>query len=324
MEAKLDRPEPVAPTVNPECLVEEVSRLRPENILVESGDYRVLLVKADDIPRLLYEVGRLREVTFRSVGEGTGERIDLDWFDSFYAHLILWNRSRSEVVGAYRMGQTDEILPRYGIDGLYTSTLFDYRMELLARITPALELGRSFVRPEYQRSYSALSLLWTGIARFVARHPYYKILFGAVSISNDYNPLSQQLIVDHLWKSHHFSSLVRFVRGRNPVDARPSSSGDRVSNGSLSEVAERVSSLEGGRKGIPILVRQYVKLGGKVLAFSRDPSFGDTLDGLMLVDLCQAPRRVLGRFMGTPELAAFLEHHERAVRWRERIELPAA
>lgn len=313
----------IAPTPDPESLAREVAGLRPESIVMESGDYLVLLLRGDEAPRLLYEIGRLRELTFRSVGEGTGSPIDLDWFDSFYLHLVVWHRRRTEVVGAYRLGQTDVILPRYGIDGLYTSTLFDYKLELLTRVTPALELGRSFVRPEYHKTYAPLLLLWTGIARFVAEHPYYRMLFGAVSVSNEYSELSKRLIAGTLRDRHSLPSLARFVNGRSPAAERIGD-GNAPSITDIDDLAAAVERLEGGSKSIPVLVQQYVRLGGKVLAFTRDPGFQNTLDGLMLVDLTRAPRRQLARFMGAAELAAFLEYHQPSVRWPSRIELPAA
>jgi hypothetical protein len=154
-----DALEPVVPPHASELLAKEVRRLPAEQIVVRGGAYVGFLAAARQIPHVLYEIGRLRELSFRAVGEGTGAMIDLDRFDSHYLHLFLWNTGRDEVVGAYRLGQTDAILPRFGTDGLYTGTLFTYEKGLLDYLTPALELGRSFVRAEYQKTYSALFLL---------------------------------------------------------------------------------------------------------------------------------------------------------------------
>lgn len=142
----IDELEPIADPGSAALVEREISDLPARQRLVETARYAVLLAVADQIPHALYELGRLRELTFRAVGEGTGARIDLDGFDSHYLHLILWDRQRCEIAGGYRLGATDQILPRLGVDGLYTSTLFHYRTELLARLTPGLELGRSFIR----------------------------------------------------------------------------------------------------------------------------------------------------------------------------------
>ncbi len=161
-------------------------------------DFSVLLAKAREIPNVLHEIGRLREVTFRQVGEGTGKPIDLDRFDDHYWHLFVWNRHANEVAGAYRLGPSDEILARFGPKGFYTSQLFQWKRTFLDRISPALELGRSFVRPEYQKTYAPLLLLWKGIGQFLIRNPQYKLLFGPVSISNGYTAASRQLMVKFL------------------------------------------------------------------------------------------------------------------------------
>jgi putative hemolysin len=175
--------QPVGPAVPPELLAQELAALAPDRCLIESGDLVVYLLRAHEGPHLQQELGRLRELTFRAAGEGTGKPLDLDRFDRDYWHVLLWNRSKQELVGAYRAGSTAEILPRNGIDGLYTSTLFRYDPQLFQKLGPALELGRSFVRPEYQRHYAPLLLLWKAIARLVAKRPETPVLFGAVSIA---------------------------------------------------------------------------------------------------------------------------------------------
>ncbi len=301
-------PEPIPSPPDPRLLAEEMARLPARRLLVDAGPNAVILAAADEIPRVLYEIGRLREIAFRAVGEGTGGMIDLDEYDAHYRHLVLWNRERSEVVGAYRLGETDAILPRFGIDGLYTSTLFEYRMEFFARIMPALELGRAFVRLESQKSYSALFLLWKGIGEFIARHPWYRFLFGSVSISNEYRQGSQRRVVEFLREGCSLPALARFVEARNPVgwSARE---GDAPAAGTFEELEQQVRGLEEGRLGVPVLIKQYAKLGGRFLEFSRDPGFGDSLDGLVVVDLAHTPVSALERYVGEAGLAAFLEIH---------------
>lgn len=152
--------EPIAPAIDPDLLQGEIGRLPQRQFLLSNGEFDVFYCSAEQTPQLLREIGRLREATFRATGEGTGRPSDIDLFDSYYLHLFVWSRQRRELVGAYRLGRVDEILRRFGRKGLYTHTLFRYTRALLDRIGPALELGRSFVRREYQRSFSPLMLLW--------------------------------------------------------------------------------------------------------------------------------------------------------------------
>jgi hypothetical protein len=306
-----EAPEPVAPPADPSTLAGEARALPPSAILASSGPLTVFAAGAEAIPHLLYEIGRLREATFRAVGEGTGKRIDLDWFDSHYLHLVLWNRERSEVVGAYRCAPTDRIVPKFGVDGLYTASLFAYGSGLVARLVPALELGRSFVRLEYQKTYSALLLLWRAIAEFVVRSPRYKLLFGAVSISNDFGAAAQRRIVEYLREKSYLPGLARFVRSRSPFlpDPAGASSPSPARPEDLGSLERDVLQLEGGARGVPVLLKQYLKLGGRVLSFARDLEFGNTLDALVLVDLSAAPLRVLERYMGPEGACAFFEYH---------------
>lgn len=306
-----DTSEPIAPPADGGELAGEVRKLPASAVLARTGPLVAFLADADAIPHLLYEIGRLRELTFRAVGEGTGKRIDLDWFDSHYLHLVLWNAERSEVVGSYRCGATDAIVPRFGVDGLYTSTLFAYEEPLIARLVPGLELGRSFVRPEYQKTYSALFLLWRGIGEFVARNPRYKLLFGAVSVSNEFRVHTQRRIVEFLREVSSLPALARFVKSRSPLG--PSFASSRRAHfepsRDLGLLEREVRELERRERSLPVLLKQYLKLGGRVLGFARDPDFRDSLDALVLVDLSIAPLDALSRYMGEEGLRAFLEYH---------------
>jgi putative hemolysin len=295
---------------DPAVIRREVERLPKDQVLIESDEYVVYQAKAHQIPNVLFEIGRLRELTFRQAGEGTGKPIDLDRFDLYYTHLFLWNRERHETVGAYRLGQVEPILQRFGAKGLYTETLFRYKAGFLDHIRSGLELGRSFVRPEYQKLYSPLLLLWKGIGRFVARNPECTVLFGPVTISDAYSPLSRDLIVSYLIMNHYAPDLAEFVRPRTPV-RRDSLKrfGDAAGFVALDDLSAMISDIEADRKGVPVLLRQYVKLGGKLMGFNIDPSFGNGLDGLVLVDLFKCDRKVLARLMGAPGFDAFVTYH---------------
>src|SRR5262249_26641866 len=210
-------------------------------------------------------------------GEGTGKASDMDLFDAYYLHLFVWDADARAIVGAYRMGLADEILARYGKRGLYTQSLFRFRPGALRAIDPAIELGRSFVRAEYQRSFTGLLLLWRGIFQFVARFPRYAVLFGPVSISNDYTPESRRLIVEYLSVHNRERALARHVRPR-----RPFRTGRRAATAlrDVEHLSREVERIEPDRKGVPVLLRQYLKLGGRMLGFNTDPEFSDALDGL--------------------------------------------
>src|SRR5882672_2633379 len=182
---------PVASAIPDTLLRAEVEALPAEQRLVESGQYLIQYARAAQIPWCLQEIGRLRELTFRAAGEGTGKASDIDLFDAYYLHLFVWDAQAEAIVGAYRMGLADQILARYGRRGLYTQSLFKYGSRILRMMNPAIELGRSFIRAEYQRSFAPLMLLWRGIGRYIVRVPDYAVLFGAVSISNDYDPSSR-------------------------------------------------------------------------------------------------------------------------------------
>jgi putative hemolysin len=301
--------DPPAAGVLGELLAGEVAKLEPGRTLVETEDYSVLLAKAREIPNVLHEIGRLREVTFRQVGEGTGKPIDLDRFDDHYWHLFVWNRHASEVVGAYRLGPSDEILARFGAKGFYTSQLFQWKQTFLDRISPALELGRSFVRPEYQKTYAPLLLLWKGIGQFLIRNPQYKLLFGPVSISNGYTAAARHLMVKFLSAYRQSPELAPLVRARNPFRQRPYKLADELIGGTVwnvEELSALIADVETDRKGVPVLLKQYLKLGGELVAFHVDRRFADALDGLIVVDLRKTDARVLERYMGKEGAGRFL------------------
>jgi len=273
--------------------------------LLGSGSYQVFCATAPELPAVLDEIGRLREIAFRAVGEGTGRARDLDAFDQTYRHLFVWDRQRHEIAGAYRLGATDEILAASGTAGLYTRTLFDYGDALLTQLGPALELGRSFVAPSYQRDFSPLLLLWKGISRFVARNPRYRRLFGVVSISDSYESISRQLMVKFLQTTRFDADLGRLVRAKNPPAPARTGLVASATVERLEDVSALIRRLEPDGKDMPVLLRQYLKLNARLLGFSIDPAFGNVLDGLVVVDLDDVEPAILARYMGRDEAAAF-------------------
>lgn len=303
------RAETIAPPVEERRMRDDVSPLTP---LVSSGKLHAYLAPAAAIPNVLQEIGRLREITFRAAGEGTGRAEDLDDFDAHYLHLFVWNEEKGEVAGAYRLCGTDAAVRGRGVRGLYTSTLFRYGQSFLRHMGPALELGRSWVRPEYQKSFGPLLLLWKGIGRFVAAHPQYKVLFGPVSISNQYQAMSRHLMVSFLERFESLEEWKHLVSTRNPFRARRAVECDQFlrARPKLEELAEVVSDLEPNQEGVPVLLRQYLKLGGRLLGFNVDPEFSNALDGLIVVDLTRTEPKLLERYLGVPEAASFLSFHK--------------
>ena len=289
-------------------MAEEVAALPLDSLLDESGDLAVYIADSKRIPLVLDEIGRLREITFRAAGEGTGEERDLDRFDDYYMHLFLWNRGKREVAGAYRVGDVPKILRQFGRKGLYTQSLFRFEHGFVEGMRPAYELGRSFIRPEYQRRFAPLLLLWKGIGALAWRNPEYSTLIGAVSVSNQYSAASRELIARYFEREKS-----KAVKARKPLR------GNFVQNWELralcsllpdvDDLSDPIADLEPDGKGIPILVKQYVKLGGKMLAFSVDPKFGNTLDGFVMLDLRNTPPEVLSRYMGKERAREFLAWH---------------
>jgi putative hemolysin len=282
-------------------LAAEVLRLPTSSLLAEQGKYQVFLAGARDIPTLLAEIGQLRERTFRAAGEGTGHATDLDRFDEHYQHLFLWNSAKHEVVGSYRIGKVDGILKEHGPSGLYTSTLFKLKPGLWDRLGPALEMGRSFVRQEYQGQPTPLALIWRGIGEYLVRNPTYKILFGPVSISKEYEALSRRMMVEFLTKRFVHQTLGPLVRPRNPLRDRLGRQ-ERDALAALvrdaDDVSALISEIEADRKGMPILLRHYLRLNAFLLSFNLDPSFGNCIDGLIVVDLRTAEPKLLRRYLG--------------------------
>jgi len=298
-----------------ERIVREVEALRSrDKCLVGQGGLSVFSAHSHEIPDTLQEIGRLREVTFRQVGEGTGQDIDLDKFDRYYEHLFLWDEHKECIAGAYRLGRADIILREYGPKGLYTSTLFHFEKPFLANLEAAVEMGRSFITKDYQRNLSSLPLLWKGIAHWISRHPGYKKLFGPVSISKDYDKLSRKFMVEFLQENCLHEHLASFVKPRNPFRyLRGRKLMREFISAELQDVDDcsaLISSLETDGKGIPVLLKHYLRLNGTILSFNVDKEFSSVIDGLILVDLTETDPKLLTKYMGEEKCRAYLARHK--------------
>jgi putative hemolysin len=292
----------------------ELSLYTREDILAESGDYCVYIAKADKQPGILREIGRLRECAFREVGEGTGKALDLDIFDSEYEQLILHKKGFG-IIGGYRIGRTDHLRNVFGKNGLYTQTLFHYSRGFHQRIPKGLELGRAFICKEFQRSFLPLQLLWKGIGAYIIKQKHYRYLFGSVSISNAYHPLSKQLIITYL-KEHCFDQdFASVIKAKHPfMQSKHDPTyhaliGSKKIHPDIEVINSMIMEIEPDDKGIPILIRQYMKLGGKFCGFGIDPAFNDSVDCLVIIDLLHADESILARYMSEDGLKEFRNFH---------------
>src|SRR5215813_1634781 len=309
----LGAPEALAEAVPIAQLEGEIALLSSSACLDDSQEYGVYCAKATEIPLILREIGRLRELSFRAEGEGSGKGVDLDRYDDYYTHLFVWNKPQKEIVGAYRLARTVDILRKFGVHGLYTNSLFRFKEGFFDLLGPGIELGRSFVRPEYQRQYAPLLLLWKAIGRYVALNPAHPVLFGAVSISNSYAPASRTLMYQFFQAQFATHPLAAMVQPRRPFRSARLKHWDISAFNRLvrdpEELSGSISEFEFDGKGIPILLKQYLKMGGEVLAFNVDGRFSDTLDGLIVVDLRNSDRKALQKYLGSEGATRFIEYH---------------
>ncbi|CCO25342.1 lysophospholipid acyltransferase family protein [Maridesulfovibrio hydrothermalis] len=312
---------PLCAKVGQERIIAEFDSLGSDNILAENNEFTVYEVHSTRSPFILREIGRLREKTFREVGEGTGKAVDVDRFDNTFIHLVLWSRKNQEIAGAYRFARTDEVIRRFGLNGVYSHSFFRFDKEFFNTITPALELGRSFICSKYQKNFASLLMLWKGIAGYLAKNHKYRYLFGCVSISGDYKKISRELIADSLMTHSGRADLAEMISPVKPLKYKKLKYWkEMLSDSAFSDpedLEKVVQDIEGGI-GIPVLLRHYLKLGGKLAGFNVDPDFGNSLDGLIVVDLTRTSERSLFKFMGKERGAEYLEYHrnlnERAVK----------
>lgn len=277
-------------------LKDEIEKLRVTHLVWTEKNYEVYISPTQLIPNCIKEIGRLREVTFREVGEGTNKSIDLDSYDIYYQHLFIWDVYNNCIVGAYRIGRGDEIYYSYGKKGFYIAELFKIKPEFGNILKNSLELGRSWIRKEYQQKPLPLFLLWKGILKYVMDNPQYKYLIGPVSISNNFSKVSKSLIVNFIYNNHFDSALADLVKPRKKfkldlsnIDAQLlATSGD-----TLKSLDALISEIETTHIKVPVLLRQYIALNAKIISFNIDPKFSNSLDGFLILDMENVPLDIL-------------------------------
>ncbi|WP_299116024.1 lysophospholipid acyltransferase family protein [uncultured Winogradskyella sp.] len=280
--------------VDSEVMINEVELLKEKDCrLLTSKNYEVYLASAVDIPNILRELGRLREITFREVGEGTNESIDLDNFDTYYHHMFLWDNNAKKVAGAYRMGLGSKIFEAHGIDGFYLQDLFRFEPELYKMMSQALELGRAFIIKEYQQKPMPLFLLWKGIVHTTLRYPEHKYLIGGVSISNQFSNFSKSLMIEFM-KSHYYDPYVaQYVHPKKEFKVKlKDADKDFVfdaTEADLNKFDKIIDEVEPGALRLPVLLKKYIKQNCKLIGFNVDPLFNNAVDGLMYIKIADLP-----------------------------------
>jgi putative hemolysin len=281
----------VAP-IAPEIIRAEIEGLKEFKTL-SYDNFDCYVVNSQCIPNVLQEIGRLREVTFRAVGEGTNNSIDLDEYDLYYHHLILWDREAQKIVGAYRVGNGAEIMARYGVKGFYISSLFKLDRELDPMLKQSLELGRSFIVQEYQRHRLSLFLLWKGILFYLISSPGFRYIIGPVSISSAYQEVSKELIIQFITRHHFDHELAKLVQPRNAFKPKVKNVDTaaliEASQADIKKMDKIISDIEPSSYTMPVLLKKYLQQNAKIMSFNCDPKFNNALDGLMYLDLQNLP-----------------------------------
>ncbi|WP_223551284.1 lysophospholipid acyltransferase family protein [Aestuariivivens sp. NBU2969] len=287
-------PKNIVTPVDNNTMNQEVEVLREkDNRLLTSKNYEVFLAEAEHIPNILREIGRLREITFREVGEGTNEAIDLDSFDSYYHHMFLWDNEKQVIVGAYRMGLGSLIFDHYGINGFYLQDLFRFEPELYKMMSQSIEMGRAFIIKEYQQRPMPLFLLWKGIVHTTLRYPEHKYLIGGVSISNQFSNFSKSLMIEFM-KSHYYDPYIaQYVHPKKEFKVKlKDADKDFVfdeTEADLNKFDKIIDEVEPGALRLPVLLKKYIKQNAKLVAFNVDPLFNNAVDGLMYIKIADLP-----------------------------------
>ncbi len=307
-------PKQIAKPANHDQILEEMAFLKKGDYrLLQSKNYEVYFVTADKIPNILHEIGRLREITFREVGEGTNESIDLDAYDKYYHHMFLWDETAECIAGAYRMGLGAHIYPKYGIDGFYLHELFRFEPELYDMMSKSIEMGRAFIIKEYQMKPMPLFLLWKGIVHTTLHYPEHKYLIGGVSISNQFSNFSKSLMIEFM-KSHYYDPYIaQYVHPKKEYKVKlKDADKDFVFNeteADLNKFDKIIDEVEPGNLRLPVLIKKYIKQNARVVAFNVDPLFNNSVDGLMYIKIADLPDSTVKPVM--EEFQAELERKEK-------------
>ncbi|MAS69813.1 MAG: glycerol acyltransferase [Zunongwangia sp.] len=287
-------PKKIATEMKSELMEAEVENCRElDKRLLISKNYEVFLAKREIIPNIVQELGRLREITFREIGEGTNNPVDLDPFDDYYYHLFLWDNETNKVAGAYRMGMGAEIFKDHGINGFYLQDLFRFEPELYKMMSKSIEMGRAFIIKEYQQKPMPLFLLWKGIVHCTLRFPEHKYLIGGVSISNKFSNFSKSLMIEFMRSNYYDPYVAQYVRPKKEFKVRLEDADKDIvfdkSEADLNKFDKIIDEIEPENLRLPVLIKKYIKQNAKVVAFNVDPLFNNAVDGLMYIRIADLP-----------------------------------
>lgn len=290
------KPKDIVEPTPQEALAQEIAGIADLRIN-HQAEFDLFLAPSHRIPGILREIGRLRELTFRAVGEGTNKAVDLDEFDLYYDHLFLWDRDKQRLVGAYRIGDGRKIIARYGKRGFYTSTLFRMDRPMERVLQRSFELGRSFIAQEYQRQRLPLFMLWRGLLLHIIANPEQHYLIGPVSISGTYSRFSRTLIMEFVRLNHYDEELARHVHPRHRFKVKPDKADSealvQASMADLKKMDRLIAEVDPHETAMPVLLKKYLLLNARIIGFNRDPRFNDALDGLMVLDLNKLPEKTV-------------------------------
>jgi len=291
------KPEPLIDPVPHEKILKEIQFLKQDYTLFKLKNYTAYCAPSRLIPNILNEIGRLREITFREVGEGTNRSLDIDEFDLYYHQMFIWDEDEQRLVGAYRIGKGKDILEQYGKRGFYLHTLFRIDEDFKPVLNESLELGRSFVIKQYQRKPMPLFLLWKGILYFLLKNPEYRYLIGPVSISNNYSKISKDLIIRFIMRTHLNWKMAQHIKPRNSYKFRSDNPDINILMENMERDINRLDKTIGDmdelNSGLPVLLKKYIKLNAKIIGFNVDPKFNNCLDGLIVLDVYDVPKKTI-------------------------------
>ncbi len=291
------KPEEIIQPLEKEKILHEIQTIKDDFNLLSLKNYTVFCAPSTLIPNILAEIGRLREITFREVGEGTHRSIDIDEFDLYYHQMFIWDEGEKCIVGAYRIGKGKDILEQYGKRGFYLHSLFRIHDDFESVLKESLELGRSFVVREYQRKPMPLFLLWKGILYFLLKNPEYRYLIGPVSISNNYSKISKDLIIRFIMQNHLNWKMAQLVKPRNSYRFRSKDLDISIlmenMERDINRLDKAIGDLDELNSGLPVLLKKYIKLNAKIISFNVDPKFNNCLDGLIVLDVNDVPKQTI-------------------------------
>jgi putative hemolysin len=287
-------PRQIERSAHPQILKKEVEQLREnDRRLLISKNYEVFLAKKSEMPELLKEIGRLREITFRAIGEGTNQSTDLDKYDDYYHHMFLWDNEADRLAGAYRMGMGEDIYATYGMEGFYLNELFRFEPELHKMMSQSIEMGRAFIISDYQQKPMPLFLLWKGIVHCTLRFPNHKYLIGGVSISNKFSNFSKSLMIEFMKSNYYDPYIAQYIKAKKDFKVKLADADKDFifdeSEADLNKFDRLIDELEPNELRLPVLIKKYVKQNARVVAFNVDPLFNNAVDGLMYIRIADLP-----------------------------------